>query len=380
MSGRIPKRVKMARLKNNSNQIGLKMQGNGNTVGNRPMINKKINKRVNTNTKIGCVNNGKLTGKMAGFRNGKQICVDNKNYQLIPQAPRSRACAGGVGQIRNTRCVIQNSKISSQSEPEPGDEWPPLRDIMADGSLDLMWTFPMNRQGDTETGIIDLLKWGGVEVTSVIRQFGMLNFSFRGGVNREKLLAVNPQILESFEKLATSFIDTGLIPLGSEAVGQLTFLFPPSIKVLDADSGKGFVLKDVNMLSHKQHYNVKPLVRCIWKLSHAATDFEDYFDNDEEVMNYTGSPCQLVMPLGANAYKLGFRRPVNGMTAVDPKALGVQKTRLGTQYFPYISNNLERMINTVIKLSGLDRKEFSLKLHNLSIIFKSTIVSYQHLT
>ena len=43
MSGRIPKRVKIARLKNNSNQIGLNMQGNGNTVGNRPMINNMIN-------------------------------------------------------------------------------------------------------------------------------------------------------------------------------------------------------------------------------------------------------------------------------------------------------------------------------------------------
>ena len=43
MSGRIPKRVKIARLKNNSNQIGLNMQGNGNTIGNRPMINNMIN-------------------------------------------------------------------------------------------------------------------------------------------------------------------------------------------------------------------------------------------------------------------------------------------------------------------------------------------------
>ena len=127
MSGGIPKRIKITRIKNNSNQIGLKMQGGANGVGQRSrFVTRQVNRQVNTNSKIGCVENGKLTGKMAGFRNGKQTCIDNEKYQLIPQAPRSRACAGGVGQIRNPRCAIQNSKISSQSEPEPEDEWPPL--------------------------------------------------------------------------------------------------------------------------------------------------------------------------------------------------------------------------------------------------------------
>ena len=122
MSGGIPKRIKITRIKNNSNQIGLKMQGGANGVGQRSrFVTRQVNRQVNTNSKIGCVENGKLTGKMAGFRNGKQTCIDNEKYQLIPQAPRSRACAGGVGQIRNPRCAIQNSKISSQSEPEPED-------------------------------------------------------------------------------------------------------------------------------------------------------------------------------------------------------------------------------------------------------------------
>ena len=378
MSGRIPKRVKIARLKNNSNQIGLNMQGNGNTIGNRPMINKKINKRVNTNTKIGCVNNGKLTGKMAGFRNGKQICVDNKNYQLIPQAPRSRACAGGVGQIRNTRCVIQNSKISSQSEPEPEDKWPPLRDIMNLSSCEFMWTH-YARQAKTKS-IIDLFKWDGFVGIKYVQLPDSLFFTTTADIDRGKLLAMNPQILESFEKLATSFIDTGHVNW-EEAFGQLTFLFPPTISVPSTfDPEKRFFLKDVNILSAGQRYIVTPIVRCVWLLSNAAAGFNIILENDDvpDDAVSVGKLWSPIMPFGTDALVLGFRTGF-GEGDFDPKALAPGATRLGKHYFPYISNNLEGMINNMINISGRDRKEFSLKVHGLSIIFKLTIMSVEHL-
>ena len=104
----------------NRNQPGLKRQGVMGSGGKPRFLTRHINNRVNANAKTGCVENGKLTGKLLIFSNGEQICADNEGYQLIPKAPRSRACAGGVGQIQHTRCnYTGNNSSSGGSGPTP---------------------------------------------------------------------------------------------------------------------------------------------------------------------------------------------------------------------------------------------------------------------
>ena len=122
MSG-IPKRIRMTRIQSNRNQRGLKMQGSANGIGQRSrFVTRQVNRQINTNSKIGCVDNGKLTGKLLVFSNGQQTCTDNEGYRLIPKAPRSRACAGSVGQIMHTRCNYIGNNTSSDG---PGPIPPP---------------------------------------------------------------------------------------------------------------------------------------------------------------------------------------------------------------------------------------------------------------
>ena len=96
----------------NRNQPGLKRQGVTGNAGRPRNLSTYVQRRVNSNARTGCVKNGKLTGKLLIFSNGEQLCVDNKGYQLIPKAPHSRACAGGVGQIQHTRCSKGTSENS----------------------------------------------------------------------------------------------------------------------------------------------------------------------------------------------------------------------------------------------------------------------------
>ena len=91
----------------NRNQPGLKMQGCV-TGGGRPSwVSRYINNRVNCNARVGCVDaNGNLIGTRQVI--DKKLCftcVPNHGYLLIPKAPTSRGCAGGVYMLRhNVKC------------------------------------------------------------------------------------------------------------------------------------------------------------------------------------------------------------------------------------------------------------------------------------
>jgi len=91
----------------NRNQPGLKMAGCV-TGGGRPSwVSRYIRSRVNCNARVGCVD---AAGIPTGFRQvidarGCLHCVNNTQYLLIPKAPRSRGCAGGVYMLRhNVKC------------------------------------------------------------------------------------------------------------------------------------------------------------------------------------------------------------------------------------------------------------------------------------
>jgi len=73
----------------NRNQPGLKMQGCVTGAGRPSWLSRYINTRVKCNARVGCVD---------------QITRDH-GFLLIPQAPRSRGCAGGVYMLRhNVKC------------------------------------------------------------------------------------------------------------------------------------------------------------------------------------------------------------------------------------------------------------------------------------
>ena len=305
---------------------------------------------------------------MAGFRNGKQTCIDNEKYQLIPQAPRSRACAGGVGQIRNPRCAIQNSKISSQSEPEPEDEWPPLGSILDKNSCEVMFSSPNSTTPPTNT-IIDLKKWGeheggefnrgAIDTGASIRTF------FHARIDRAGLLALNPGFLESFDEAGAALILTG--DTGKVGLGQLSFLFPPQVSYILF--GKEDSLK-LNMLDATQQYTVQPLVRCIWRLSHAglpAKLFEPSFSVNAGVGGLHFGSWFPLLPYGDEVEHLGFRK-ING--DLDPVFEDGSTVTLGSHRFLTLN---PRAIEVAIAQTGLDREGFSLKLEKMQIIFKSII-------
>ena len=90
-------------------QPGLKMAGCV-TGGGRPSwVSRYIKNRVNCNARVGCVT---ATGGRTNQRRvipiqdpGTPICVANNGYLLIPHAPPSRQCAGGVYMLRhNVKC------------------------------------------------------------------------------------------------------------------------------------------------------------------------------------------------------------------------------------------------------------------------------------
>lgn len=91
----------------NRNQPGLKMQGCVTGAGRPSWLSRYIKQRVNCNARVGCVDaNGNLTGKVKVWAaTGKTSCAANPGFLLIPQAPKSRGCAGGVYMLRhNVKC------------------------------------------------------------------------------------------------------------------------------------------------------------------------------------------------------------------------------------------------------------------------------------
>jgi len=86
------------RININRKQVGIKMAGCVDTRGRPSWLSSYIKSRVNCNARVGCVDaNGNVTGERVYPKNGgPSICVANSGHLLIPQAPRSRACAGGV--------------------------------------------------------------------------------------------------------------------------------------------------------------------------------------------------------------------------------------------------------------------------------------------
>jgi hypothetical protein len=62
--------------------------------------------RINGNIKVGCVNaTGGLTGQRRFInKKGCVSCIANTGYLLVPQAPRSRQCAGGVNRYWPLGC------------------------------------------------------------------------------------------------------------------------------------------------------------------------------------------------------------------------------------------------------------------------------------
>jgi hypothetical protein len=90
----------------NRNQPGLKMQGCV-TGGGRPSwVSRYIKQRVNCNARVGCVDaNGNVIGRQNIDKKLCYTCVPNSKYLLIPKAPTSRGCAGGVYMLRhNVKC------------------------------------------------------------------------------------------------------------------------------------------------------------------------------------------------------------------------------------------------------------------------------------
>ena len=92
----------------NRNQPGLKMQGCVTGAGRPSWISRYITNRVNCNARVGCVNpqTRNLLGTRQTFTfDGHAQCIANQGFLLIPQAPRSRGCAGGVYMLRhNVKC------------------------------------------------------------------------------------------------------------------------------------------------------------------------------------------------------------------------------------------------------------------------------------
>ena len=93
----------------NRNQPGLKMQGCVTGAGRPSWLSRYINTRVKCNARVGCVD--QITRAPTGQRRVlnkvtlQATCVANHGFLLIPQAPRSRGCAGGVYMLRhNVKC------------------------------------------------------------------------------------------------------------------------------------------------------------------------------------------------------------------------------------------------------------------------------------
>ena len=90
-------------------QPGLKMQGCV-TGGGRPSwVSRYITRRVNCNARVECVDaNFRGTGlrRVLPIQDpATPICVANNGFLLIPHAPPSRQCAGGVYLLRhNVKC------------------------------------------------------------------------------------------------------------------------------------------------------------------------------------------------------------------------------------------------------------------------------------
>ena len=98
----------------NRNQPGLKMQGCVTGAGRPSWISRYIKYRVNCNARVGCTD--PITNRPLGTRRVlnkatlQPSCVSNgtasnPKHLLIPQAPKSRGCAGGVYMLRhNVKC------------------------------------------------------------------------------------------------------------------------------------------------------------------------------------------------------------------------------------------------------------------------------------
>jgi hypothetical protein len=94
------------RININRKQVGIKMAGCLDGRGRPSWMTRYIKSRVNCNTRVGCVDsNGDPTYKMRTYdKQGNMKCVANHGYLLITEAPRSRACAGGVYMLSSTKC------------------------------------------------------------------------------------------------------------------------------------------------------------------------------------------------------------------------------------------------------------------------------------
>jgi len=94
------------RININRKQVGIKMAGCLDGRGRPSWMSRYIKTRVNCNTRVGCVDiNGNKTGQMRTYNKlGIMKCVNNHGHLLIPAAPRSRGCAGGVYMLSSTKC------------------------------------------------------------------------------------------------------------------------------------------------------------------------------------------------------------------------------------------------------------------------------------
>ena len=93
----------------NRNQPGLKMQGTLSRTGSLISSWRIHQTRVNGNAAVGCVNptTRAPTGQRRVLNKATltATCVPNSGFLLIPQAPRSRGCAGGVYMLQhNVKC------------------------------------------------------------------------------------------------------------------------------------------------------------------------------------------------------------------------------------------------------------------------------------
>jgi len=93
------------RININRRQVGLKMAGCIDGRGRPSWMSRYIKTRVNCNARVGCVDsNGNITGQRS-YATGVKTCIANQGHLLIPEAPRSRGCAGGVYMMRhNVKC------------------------------------------------------------------------------------------------------------------------------------------------------------------------------------------------------------------------------------------------------------------------------------
>ena len=91
----------------NRKTAGSKMSGLSNRMGHSISAARNIQRRVNSNIAVGCVNsNGVATGLRRVYNaQGNSSCVANNGWLLVTAAPRSRGCAGGVHLLgRNVKC------------------------------------------------------------------------------------------------------------------------------------------------------------------------------------------------------------------------------------------------------------------------------------